>query len=95
MAAAVLSHNDVDAFACILGILRAGLAWMPLNARNSLDDNLYILDSNACTWLFYHSAFTREVEAIRQGVPAIRGSCASTRPTARTLALRLAGNLAV
>ncbi len=73
MAAAVLSHNDVDAFACILGILRAGLAWMPLNARNSLDDNLYILDSNACTWLFYHSAFTREVEAIRQGVPAIRG----------------------
>ena len=46
--AAVLSPNDIDAFACILGILRAGCAWMPLNARNALDDNIWILDSNDC-----------------------------------------------
>jgi len=47
--AAVLSPNDIDAFACILGILRAGCAWMPLNAlkqqassRNS--------DKSGCCW---------------------------------------------
>ena len=72
-AAAVLSHNDIDAFACILGILRAGCAWMPLNARNSLDDNIYILDHNECAWLFYHSAFAKEIEAIRAQAPRIRG----------------------
>jgi acyl-CoA synthetase (AMP-forming)/AMP-acid ligase II len=72
-AAAVLSHNDIDAFACILGILRAGCAWMPVNARNSVDDNVYILDHNECAWLFYHSAFAEAVEAIRLGAPKIRG----------------------
>ncbi len=50
--AAVLSPNDIDAFACILGILRAGCAWMPLNALNSLEDNTYIIESNDCRWLF-------------------------------------------
>lgn len=70
---AVLSPNDMDAFACILGILRAGMAWMPLNARNSLEDNVYILDSNECAWLFYHSSFAAEIETIRQGAPRIRG----------------------
>ena len=40
MVGAVLSPNDIDAFTCILGILRAGMAWMPINARNSLDDTI-------------------------------------------------------
>jgi acyl-CoA synthetase (AMP-forming)/AMP-acid ligase II len=71
--AAVLSPNDIDAFACILGILRAGCAWMPLNARNSLEDNTWILASNDCEWLFYHSSFSREIEHIRGAVPGIRG----------------------
>lgn len=73
MVGAVLSPNDIDAFACILGILRAGLAWMPLNARNSLEDNIYILDSNECAWLFYHSSFEKEIETIRQGARRIHG----------------------
>lgn len=71
--AAALSPNDIDAFACILGILRAGCAWMPLNARNAIDDNIYILDSNGCEWLFYHSSFAREIERIRGAVPSIKG----------------------
>lgn len=73
MVGAVLSPNDIDAFACILGILRAGMSWMPLNARNSLEDNIYILDSNECAWLFYHSSFEKEIETIRQGARRIQG----------------------
>ena len=70
---AVLSPNDMDAFACILGILRAGMAWMPLNARNSLEDNVYILDSNECAWLFYHSSLDKDLAAIRAGAKNIAG----------------------
>lgn len=77
---AVLSHNDIDAFACILGILRAGCAWMPLNARNSLEDNIAILEANHCEWLFYHSAFAREIETIRGSVATIRGFVCVDRP---------------
>ena len=80
MIGAVLSHNDIDAFACILGILRAGMSWMPINSRNSLDDNIYILDTNRCAWLFYHSAFATEVQAIKQGASAIKGFVCVDRP---------------
>ncbi|MCZ7659457.1 MAG: AMP-binding protein, partial [Xanthobacteraceae bacterium] len=70
---AVLSPNDVDAFACILGILRGGGAWMPLNARNSVEDNVHILADNECRWLFYHSSFAKAVEEIRARVPGLTG----------------------
>ena len=80
MVGAVLSPNDMDAFACILGILRAGMAWMPLNARNSLEDNVYILDSNECAWLFYHSSFDKDLSAIRAGAKGIRGFVCVDKP---------------
>ncbi len=73
MVGAVLSPNDMDAFTCILGILRAGMAWMPINARNSLDDNIYILDSNLCAWLFYHSSFANDIAIIKQKNTYIKG----------------------
>ena len=80
MVGAVLSPNDIDAFSCILGLLRAGMAWMPLNARNSLDDNIYIMDSNDCTWLFYHSSFDKDMAAIRLGARHIRGYVCVDKP---------------
>ena len=80
MVGAVLSPNDIDAFACILGLLRAGMAWMPLNARNSLDDNIYIMDSNDCAWLFYHSSFDKDMAAIRPGARHIRGYVCVDKP---------------
>ena len=80
MVGAVLSPNDMVAFACILGLLRAGMAWMPLTARNSLDDNIYILDSNECNWLFYHSSFEKDLAAIRQGAHHIQGYICVDKP---------------
>lgn len=73
MVGAVLSHNDVTAFECILGILRAGGAWMPLNARNSIDDNIKILGDNECHWIFYHSSFAGAVADFRAQVPSLQG----------------------
>jgi len=70
---AVFSPNDADAFTCILGILRGGGAWMPLNARNAVEDNAAQLLDNECRWLFYHSSFAAAVEEIRAKVPGIEG----------------------
>jgi len=78
--AAVLSPNDADAFSCILGILRAGGAWMPLNARNAVEDNVAILGDNECRWLFYHSSFADAAEEMRAKVPTLLGLVCVDRP---------------
>jgi len=77
---AVLSPNDIDAFSCILGILRGGGAWMPLNARNAVDDNIAILQDNECRFLFYHSAFAEAAEQIRAQVTSLLGLVCIDRP---------------
>ena len=41
---AVYSPNHAMAYAALLGIQRAGLIWAPVNARNAIEENLYILD---------------------------------------------------
>jgi acyl-CoA synthetase (AMP-forming)/AMP-acid ligase II len=73
LAVAVLSPNDLDAFACILGTLRSGAAWMPINARNGVDENVAIMGDNECCWLFYHSSFADAAERMRREVPTLLG----------------------
>ena len=82
MVGAVLSPNDVTAFSCILGILRAGGAWMPLNARNATEDNIKILGDNECRWLFYHSSFADAVAEFREQVTSLQGFVCIDRPNA-------------
>ena len=56
---AIWSSNDVTAWACTLGLWRANMTWLPVNARNSVEDNHYILDSFDCEVMFYQSEFAR------------------------------------
>jgi fatty-acyl-CoA synthase len=42
--AVVLATNDVVAYIATLGIMRAGVHWIPLNPRYSAQDNADILD---------------------------------------------------
>ena len=58
---AVYSPNDLRAFLAALGSFRAGAAWVPLNARNVVEENGYILDRTGCEWLFYHSDFADKI----------------------------------
>ncbi|MDP7603508.1 MAG: class I adenylate-forming enzyme family protein, partial [Alphaproteobacteria bacterium] len=69
---AVLSTNDAQAFVCSLGLLRAGLAWIPINPRNSVADNAQILDRFDCSVLFYLSPFAETVAEIRAQAPGIK-----------------------
>lgn len=70
---AVYSPNSVRAFECILGILRAGAVWVPLNARNSLETNISILQHCDCRWLFCHTEFQQHEDQLRSAVPDLTG----------------------
>jgi acyl-CoA synthetase (AMP-forming)/AMP-acid ligase II len=70
--AAIYSPNDTRAFDALLGIFRAGGAWVPINARNAVAENAFILDNNDAGFLFYHSSFAENVEIIRQQCPKIK-----------------------
>ena len=69
--AAVYSPNHASAYAALLGIVRAGITWAPVNARNALEENLYILGNTDVEFLFYHSSFESVLPRIREACPKI------------------------
>jgi acyl-CoA synthetase (AMP-forming)/AMP-acid ligase II len=77
---AVYSPNHAMAYAALLGIQRAGLIWAPVNARNALDENLFILDNTDVEFLFYHSSFEAALERIRKECPKVRKFVCLDRP---------------
>ncbi len=72
MRGAVFSPNDPWGFAATMGIIRAGAIWVPINPRNSLDDNAALLEKFGCDVLFYHSAFEAAVPTIKKVAPNIK-----------------------
>jgi acyl-CoA synthetase (AMP-forming)/AMP-acid ligase II len=70
--AAIYSHNHAAVLFCMLGILRAGAAWVPINFRNAVDANVEFLNYSETAWLFYHSRFREQVEEIRKRVPSLQ-----------------------
>lgn len=69
---AVWSGNDPVAWTCALGLWRAGLVWLPINARNALDDTLYVLDEFDADVVFYQSHFGDEADAVRAKLPKVK-----------------------
>lgn len=53
---AVLSHNHLFTMVAVLGILRSGYVWMPINARNGRDEIEHALRTHDTQFLFYVSA---------------------------------------
>lgn len=78
--AAVYSANSARAFECVLGIFRAGAAWVPVNYRTPAADNAYIIDNCDVEALFFHSDFAAEVALIREKCPRLRSLVAIDRP---------------
>jgi fatty-acyl-CoA synthase len=69
---AIYSLNDARVLVCMLGIMRAGGAWVPINFRNAIDANIEFMKYAEIRWLFYHSSFHEQVEQIRRLVPSLR-----------------------
>ena len=64
---AIFSHNHPAVLFCMLGMLRAGAAWVPVNFRNASDANVEFLNYSETSWLFYHSRFQEQVDDSRYG----------------------------
>ncbi|HST40900.1 MAG TPA: AMP-binding protein [Conexibacter sp.] len=69
---AVLTPNCANGFLAMLGIWRAGAAWLPLNARNSLFANRDVVAHAEPAALFFHSDHVEQAFALRDAVPALR-----------------------
>src|SRR5580658_961630 len=72
--AGIYSHNDARVLFCMLGIMRAGAVWVPINYRNAIDANVEYMNYVEMAWLFYHSNFRDNAEQIRARVPSLRHS---------------------
>ena len=62
---AVLAGNDPLAWACVLGMWRAGMAWVPVNPAYPEEEIQRLLDSFDCEVLFCHEQFLPIVEKLR------------------------------
>ncbi|MES2127475.1 MAG: AMP-binding protein [Pseudomonadota bacterium] len=69
---AVWAGNDVTAWACTLGLWRANMCWIPVNARNPDAENQHILDAFDCDIVFYQSAYAATIDALRAVLPKVR-----------------------
>jgi fatty-acyl-CoA synthase len=69
---AIFSPNDARVLVCMLALMRAGGAWVPINYRNAADANVEFLNYAEARWLFYHSSFSEQANELRRRVPALR-----------------------
>jgi acyl-CoA synthetase (AMP-forming)/AMP-acid ligase II len=65
---AIFSINDARILLCMVGLMRGGGVWVPLNYRNALDANVQFLNYSKTSWLFYHSSFREQVRDIKARV---------------------------
>ncbi|WP_299567977.1 AMP-binding protein [uncultured Sulfitobacter sp.] len=70
--AGIYSPNCVSGFEAMLGMFRSGTVWVPVNAKNGVEENAYILDHDDVEILFYHSSFEPALEQIKSLCPKIQ-----------------------
>ena len=69
----VLSQNHLFSFVVVLGIVRSLGVWMPVNARNAMEENVNILARGDCQFLFVHSSFAEALPTLREAMPHLKG----------------------
>ncbi|WP_345537185.1 class I adenylate-forming enzyme family protein [Variovorax defluvii] len=86
-AVATYAPNHPMGLACQYGILRAGMVWLPVNARNSVHENIEVLRLLEARFLFFHSSIAADVPGILEAVPSIRGCVCIDAPAAGAASL--------
>ena len=76
----VLANNHLMTFVAVLGIVRSKGVWLPVNARNSPEENTNILAKGGCEFLFIHSAFEDQIEQLHKAMPGLLGIVCIDRP---------------
>lgn len=68
---AVLAGNDPAAWLCVLGMWRAGVAWVPLNPRSPAVESAELLSGFDVNILFFQAVFAPVVQAIAAACPKL------------------------
>lgn len=68
---AIYSINDARVLLCLLGLMRGGAVWVPINYRNAPDANVEYLNYVKASWLFYHSSYRNRVPELQARVPTL------------------------
>jgi len=69
---AIWATNDVTAWSCTLGLWRANMTWLPVNARSSAEENRHVLDAFDCEVVFFQKQFADAVTGLRPDLPKVR-----------------------
>lgn len=70
--AAVLSINHPISFTCTLGVLRSGMAWVPIHPGNALQENIQVMQLADVEILFYLSIFEKYIKSLLDNVQSIK-----------------------
>jgi acyl-CoA synthetase (AMP-forming)/AMP-acid ligase II len=69
---AVLSANHPVSWMCVLGLWRAGLAWVPLNPRSSVLEQQQLLHGFDVEVLFFQKAFAQQAAELGTQCPQLK-----------------------
>ncbi len=69
----LLTANHLLTMVAVLGTVRSSGIWLPVNARNSAEENINILARGGCRFLFIHSSFSEQLPALREAIPDLLG----------------------
>ncbi len=78
--AGLYSPNCVAGLEAMIGLFRAGVVWVPVNAKNGIEENGYILAHNDVEVLFYHSELEPILPRLRELCPGIARFVCLDRP---------------
>lgn len=78
----ILSPNHPDGFVAMLGILRAGATYVPLNARDQIEDLIWFMRFTEMSALVYHGQYLPHIDRIRSEVPTLTACIAFDEHTA-------------
>lgn len=69
---AVLSANHPQSWMCVLGLWRAGCAWVPINPRGTVPEHRQLIDAFDVEVLFFQKAFEPVAAELRKHCPGLR-----------------------
>ncbi|MET8977933.1 AMP-binding protein [Streptomyces sp. NPDC004539] len=68
----VLAPNDITGFVCALGLMRAGVTWVPLNPYDAVPQIGLLLERFDVDVLFLHPDYREHIGELRAAAPGLR-----------------------
>jgi acyl-CoA synthetase (AMP-forming)/AMP-acid ligase II len=73
---AVYGPNSPTAFACAVGVIRAGAGWVALNPRAEIAELMRLMERAECDYLLFDEAYRERAEMLVEQSTTLRGAVA-------------------